>query len=57
MIGAPNLTDGTWLYGSSEATIVQTILNGRNNQMPAQEGILTPEQIRLLAAWVWGRSN
>lgn len=57
MIGAPNLTDGTWLYGSSEATIVQTILNGRNNQMPAQEGILTPEQIRLLVAWVWGRSN
>ncbi|MGB6242061.1 MAG: cytochrome-c oxidase, cbb3-type subunit III [Castellaniella sp.] len=57
LLGAPNLTDGTWLYGSSEATIVDTILNGRDNKMPAQETYLTPEQIRLLAAWVWGQSN
>ncbi|CAM5778910.1 cytochrome-c oxidase, cbb3-type subunit III [Castellaniella caeni] len=57
LMGAPNLTDGVWLYGSSEATIIETILNGRDNQMPAQEGHLTPEQIRLLAAWVWGQSN
>lgn len=56
-LGAPNLTDDVWLYGSSEATIVQTILGGRDNQMPAQEGILTPEQIRMLTAWVWGLSN
>ena len=56
-LGAPNLTDGVWLYGSSEATIVETILNGRDNQMPAQKQNLTPEQIRLLAAWVWGQSN
>lgn len=56
-LGAPNLTDDVWLYGSSEATIVQTILNGRNNRMPAQEQTLTPEQIRLLAAWVWGLSK
>ncbi len=57
LLGAPNLTDDVWLYGSSEATIVETILNGRDNQMPAQEHILTPEQIKLLAAWVWGQSN
>ncbi len=56
-LGAPNLTDDVWLYGSSEATIVQTILNGRNNRMPAQEHVLTPEQIRLLTAWVWGLSG
>ena len=56
-VGAPNLTDGVWLYGSSEATIVETILNGRDNRMPAQEGILTEEQIRILTAWVWGQSN
>jgi len=56
-LGAPNLTDGVWLYGSSQATIVETILNGRDNQMPAQEGVLTPEQIRMLTAWVWGLSN
>lgn len=57
LMGAPNLTDDIWLYGSSEATITETILNGRDNQMPAQETYLTPEQIRLLTAWVWGQSN
>lgn len=56
-LGAPNLSDNTWLYGSSEATIVETILNGRDNQMPAQGHILTADQIRLLTAWVWGQSN
>ena len=57
LVGAPDLTDDVWLYGSSEATIVETILEGRDNQMPAQEHILTLEQIKLLAAWVWGQSN
>lgn len=56
-LGAPNLTDNVWLYGSSEASIVDTILNGRNNQMPAQEAHLTADQIRMLTAWVWGLSN
>ena len=56
-LGAPNLTDDVWLYGSSEATIVHSILNGRNNRMPAQEQTLTSEQIRLVAAWVWGLSK
>lgn len=57
LLGAPDLTDDYWLYGSSEATIVQTVLQGRINQMPAQKATLTPEQIRLLAGWVWGLSN
>jgi cytochrome c oxidase cbb3-type subunit 3 len=56
-LGAPNLTDDIWLYGSSEATIVHSILNGRNNRMPAQEQTLTSEQIRLVVAWVWGLSK
>ncbi len=56
-LGAPNLTDDIWLYGSSEATIVHSILNGRNNRMPAQEQTLTSEQIRLVTAWVWGLSK
>lgn len=57
MLGAPNLTDNTWLYGSSEAEIVYGIMNGRNNKMPAQKDVLSPEQIRVLAGWVWGLSN
>lgn len=57
LLGAPDLTDGAWLYGSSEETIVYGILNGRDNQMPAQKDLLSPEQIRVLAGWVWGLSN
>ncbi len=57
LLGAPDLTDNNWLYDSSEATIVEGILQGRNNKMPAQKDILTPEQIRVLAGWVWGLSN
>lgn len=57
LLGAPNLTDGVWLHGSSEAAIVRTILEGRDNRMPAHEHLLTPEQIKILTAWVWGLSN
>src|SRR5690625_8048069 len=56
-LGAPDLTNNNWLYDSSEDTIVEGILQGRNNKMPAQKDILTPEQIRVLAGWVWGLSN
>ena len=34
-MGAPNLTDQIWLYGSDQATIVETITNGRAGVMPA----------------------
>ena len=34
-MGAPNLTDNIWLYGGTEKTIIETITNGRANQMPA----------------------
>lgn len=56
-LGAPNLTDNIWLHGSSEASIIDIILNGRENHMPAQERVLTPQQIRMLTAWVWGLTN
>ena len=57
MLGAPDLTDNNWLYGSSEDSIVYGIMNGRDNQMPPQKDHLSPEQIRVLAGWVWGLSN
>jgi cytochrome c oxidase cbb3-type subunit 3 len=56
-LGAPNLTDTAWLYGSSIETITETILNGRSGVMPAHEQVLSPEQIRILAAFVWSQSN
>ncbi len=51
-IGAPNLTDKVWLYGSSEATIIETITNGRQNKMPAWKEFLGDPKVHLLAAYV-----
>ncbi len=51
---APNLTDDVWLYGSSEATIIETITLGRVNKMPAFGEFLGDAKVHLLAAYVYG---
>ncbi len=51
-LGAPNLTDKIWLYGSDEATLVETITNGRNGVMPAWVGRLDPVTIKALTVYV-----
>jgi cytochrome c oxidase cbb3-type subunit 3 len=51
---APNLTDKIWLYGSSEATIIETITKGRQNHMPAFGDFLGDAKVHLLAAYVYG---
>lgn len=51
-VGAPNLTDKVWLYGSSENTITETITNGRQNKMPAWKEFLGDAKVHLLAAYV-----
>ena len=56
-IGAPNLTDNIWLYGGTEKTIIETITNGRANQMPAWKDFLGDGKVHLLTAYVWGLSN
>lgn len=56
-IGAPNLTDGTWLYGGSPDTVRETILFGRAGNMPAHAEILSADDIRLVAAYVYGLSQ
>ncbi len=56
-VGAPNLTDSTWLYGPSIKEITFGVTNGRNNVMPVQTNYLSPEQIHLVAAYVWSLSN
>jgi cytochrome c oxidase cbb3-type subunit 3 len=64
VVGAPNLTDDVWLYGSSEATITEGVMRGRNlnvsegtSAMPSFKDLLGEGKIRLLAAYVWGLSN
>jgi cytochrome c oxidase cbb3-type subunit III len=56
-MGAPNLTDKTWLYGGSVDTIKDTITKGRNNTMPAFKDFLGESKAHLLAAYIWGLSN
>jgi len=56
-LGAPNLTDKVWLHGWGEEAIVAMVTKGKLNQMPAQEGRLTPSQIHVLSAYVWGLSQ
>jgi cytochrome c oxidase cbb3-type subunit 3 len=50
--GAPNLTDGLWLYGGSKAAIVESIRTGRGGMMPAWAGRLDPVTIKSLAVYV-----
>ncbi len=52
LLGAPNLTDQEWLYGSDAASLKQTVMNGRNGQMPAWGDKLGEQRIKLLAAYV-----
>ncbi len=56
-MGAPNLTDGTWLYGSSFAQVQQTLRFGRNGMMPAQKDMLGNDKVHLLAAYVYSLSQ
>jgi len=51
-VGSPNLTDKIWLYGSDEATLIETITNGRAGVMPAWEGRLDPVTIKAMAVYV-----
>ena len=51
-LGAPNLTDRIWLYGSDEATIIDVITNGRSSVMPAWTGRLDEATIKALAVYV-----
>ncbi|MCH2341175.1 cytochrome-c oxidase, cbb3-type subunit III [Pseudomonas sp. NPDC047963] len=56
-MGAPDLTDNVWLYGSSFGQIQQTLRYGRNGRMPAQEDILGNDKVHLLAAYVYSLSQ
>jgi cytochrome c oxidase cbb3-type subunit 3 len=51
-LGAPNLTDKIWLYGSDEATIIETVTNGRAGVMPAWVDRLDPSTIKAMAVYV-----
>lgn len=52
VLGAPDLTDGWYLYGGDEAALRATISTGRQGQMPAFNALLGPDRVRLMGAYV-----
>ena len=55
LLGAPNLTDDVWLYGSSMLQVQHTIRAGRNGNMPSQAH-LGDDKLHMLAAYVYSLS-
>jgi cytochrome c oxidase cbb3-type subunit III len=51
-MGAPDLTDPIWLYGSTREQVMATITNGRKGVMPAWEGRLDPVTLKSLAVYI-----
>ena len=51
-LGAPNLTDGIWLYGGDVETIRQSVWNSRQGVMPRWGDKLDTATVRMLAAYV-----
>jgi cytochrome c oxidase cbb3-type subunit 3 len=49
-LGAPNLSDDTWLYGGSLEAVTESIAHGRSGTMPAFGERLDNTQIKLLVA-------
>ena len=56
MLGAPRLSDDTWLYGNELEQVKQTIRAGRSGKMPAFGEQLDSDKIHLLTAYVYSLS-
>lgn len=59
ILGAPDLTDGVWLYGGSTKQIEFTIKNGRSGKMPAHQEIMgdnADAKLHLLTTYVYSLS-
>ena len=51
-LGAPNLTDGIWLYGGDRNSVYRSIFYARNGSMPAWSGRLDDATLKMLAVYV-----
>ncbi len=60
LIGAPNLTDKTWLHGRHQSAIENSIkqgFDGKKNRMPAFKDFLGEDKVHLLSAYIYSLSN
>ena len=51
-MGAPNLTDGIWLYGGDHNSVYRSIFYARNGSMPAWGQRLDDATLKMLAIYV-----
>ncbi|WEX08614.1 cytochrome-c oxidase, cbb3-type subunit III [Chelativorans sp. AA-79] len=51
-VGAPDLTDGNWIYGGDAQSIMTTIYAGRQGHMPHWQDRLSPVDIKILTLYV-----
>ena len=56
-IGSANLTAPVKTYGNSLAAVMDAIEHGHHGVMPAHKDVLSPAQIHLVAAYVYGLSH
>jgi cytochrome c oxidase cbb3-type subunit 3 len=56
-LGAPNLTDATWLYGKDFSRVAQSVREGRSGAMPAWRTRLNEDQLRTVVAWIRTRGE
>jgi len=56
-LGAPNLTDKTWLYGGDVQSVHTTIYGGRQGHMPTWENRLSPVDRKILTLYVLDKEH
>ena len=57
LMGAPDLSDDTWLYGGSQKRIIESVTKGRSGNMPPHKEFLGEAKAHLLAAYVYSLSR
>lgn len=53
----PSLADNQWIYGGDEASVHETLVNGRPNGMPKFGGAATDEELWQVVAFVQSLSK
>lgn len=57
LMGAPDLTDNTWLFGGKVSDVISSIKNGRTGVMPAHRDSLSSDAIRDVSHYVLSLSD
>lgn len=56
-LGAPNLTDTTWLYGGDLKTVYASVREGRGGVMPGWRSRLNEDQTRMVGSWIYAQGH